>query len=710
MSDGLFGHLLHDVLAAVAARRAESGPVDARAFSDPRAVLPILLEQEVISFDLFETVARRSFPLAAIERRVSDFADRYLIGDDGPLPRGLILRARGRLMQIVQQNAIQVSAGQRDEVRLADVLDAALAPYLGDAAARSLAVGALIAEEVAAEIACLKVDPRMVEVIRALRLQGRRILLVSDMYLDADAIGEILQALGIADLFDHVFVSATTGLTKRGGGMFALIDQRLGLSGRARLHLGDNLQSDVQAARKAGWSALHFHDRAADRRRRASDRVAAHPRAAPVAGGRALRKAFPMQRLEPLVAAAFAGFVRRTVSRAVTGRFDKVLFLARDATGFRQGVERFIAERPGGAAIGCPPLGELALNRRSGAWLLYPGRRHPDWQGFLSSQVGFLNRTPLSIRTIMRTFAILPDDLVDLSDAGRSEVAGYLTGDDPATDLGFDRLLGREDLLEALDGALLAKRARIMAYLEEAGLFDPAARLLLVDIGYSGTALKSVSEHFWQRERAGLSAGARLELMLFAANRFHRGNLAQMHPCIDMQPGTFITTDQARHRAAAVNFSWLEPFAADATRGELQDYRPDAEGRMQPVFAPFPGGGDEARFPSERMIEAGRAYEKAEAATGLSEADAERMITACLVRAVTRPGRADVVAMAALSHQGGMGEVRLQDVIHPIRPLRLAPDILACIGRDCWLQGSLKAAGLGIVNPVANAVIALEAE
>lgn len=110
------------------------------------------------------------------------------------------------------------------------------------------------------------------------------------------------------------------------------------------------------------------------------------------------------------------------------------------------------------------------------------------------------------------------------------------------------------------------------------------------------------------------------------------------------------------------------------------------------------------------MIGIGRAYEQAEAAAGWPEAEAEQWIADRLVRAVTRPGRADVAAMAALSHQGGLGEVRLQGVIHPIRPLRLVPDILACIGRDCWLQGSLKAAGLGILNPLVNAIVALEAE
>lgn len=709
MPERLFDPVLHDVLAAVAARRVRHGPADADAFSDPRAVLPRLMAQEVISFDMFDTVVRRRLPLAAIQRRVSEFADRYLRGDDGPLPRGLILRARGRLMQVVQEEAVSASGGDRDEVRLADVFDAALRPYLRDPAARARAVEALIAEEIAAELACLQVDPRMVEVISALRGAGRRVLLVSDMYLEAEAIAQILSGLGIGGLFDQVFVSATVGKTKRGGGMFAMVDAALGIAGRPRLHLGDNLISDVKAARAAGWAALHFDDRAAERHRRVAERIAAHPRAVSVAGRRALRRGFSQNGMEALVAAGFAGFVRRIVSRAATGRFDRVLFLARDATGFRLGVERFLAERPGGAAICCPPTGDLALNRRSGAWLLYPGRADPSWQAFLSAQVGFLNRTPLSIRTIMRTFAILPEEMEGLPEATRDEVAGYLIGDDPATDLGFDRLLQREDLLVALDAALLAKRDRVVACLEAEGIFEPEARLLLVDIGYSGTALKALSEHFWQRETAGLPAGARIELMLFAANRFHAGNLGQMHPCIDMQAGSFVTTAKARHRAAAVNFSWLEPFAADEARGELRDYRPDAAGRMQPVFAPGSGGGEApSRF--ERLIGIGRAYEQAEAAAGWPEPEAEQWIAERLVRAVTRPGRADVAAMAALAHQGGMGEVRLQGVIHPIHPLRLVPDILACIGRDCWLQGSLKAAGLGILNPLVNAIVALEAE
>ena len=83
----------------------------------------------------------------------------------------------------------------------------------------------------------------------------------------------------------------------------------------------------------------------------------------------------------------------------------------------------------------------------------------------------------------MRTFAILPEEMEGLPEATRDEVAGYLIGDDPATDLGFDRLLQREDLLVALDAALLAKRDRVVACREAGGIFEPEARLLLGDIG-----------------------------------------------------------------------------------------------------------------------------------------------------------------------------------------------------------------------------------
>ena len=80
---------------------------------------------------------------------------------------------------------------------------------------------------------------------------------------------------------------------------------------------------------------------------------------------------------------------------------------------------------------------------------------------------------------------------------------------------------------------------------------------MLVDIGYSGTALKAISEYMFARERVGEKVCSRLDMVLLAANRHHRGNLRQIHPRATLLSGALIETTKLRHRAAAANFSWV---------------------------------------------------------------------------------------------------------------------------------------------------------
>lgn len=695
---------------AEARQTVRARPRDDVAFSDPHAALDQMLAHELVSFDLFDTVVRRRMALDLVHARTADFADQFLRGDNGPLPRGLIARARHRLQAEVKARTIANSGGARNEVDLTDVFDTALAPFLSNPVARARAVKGLIAQEVGTEKAVLSVDPAMREVIGQLRRAGRKVILISDMYLQGEHVEELLDALGLRPLFDHVFVSASTGVTKASGAMFAHVDSVLGLAGVARLHVGDNLHGDVWQPRQMGWDALHYHNPAQEERREAAQiraglGTAHHPRAF-----RALTQTYPVrgaQGFERLTAAAFSAFARQVLSRAVQGSYDRVLFLTRDGTRFRRAIEAQLQDQLAGAATSCPPMADMAFSRRAGVLLGYPEMDQPGWHQFLADNVWWLHHTPLSIRTIMRCFSIAVEELPGLAPALGTEVEGYLAGDDPATDLGFDGLLARPDLLEPLHAALAAKRDRVRAYLESLGLFDRDERILLVDIGYSGTALIAISEHMFARERIGQPVRARLDLMLLAANRYHRANLGRMHPRATLLPGVLIGTEHWRHRAAATNFGWLEPFAVDRSRGSLRDYRADASGRLQPVFAPAEDDAIHGAL-AARMEGFAAEYARALLLAELPAEEADRRMLELWISEVLHPSRATVEEIRMLCHHGGLAEVTSQPVLARIRLWAPVPDILRCIADDRWLQGSLRQSGLQFMIPFANRIAAAE--
>jgi hypothetical protein len=87
--------------------------------------------------------------------------------------------------------------------------------------------------------------------------QNRRIVFVSDMYFDEKTLAGWLSRSGYRHT-DGIWVSADRGHSKREGNLYAEVPCALGVSPDAILHVGDNLQLDVENARTAGLRALHY--------------------------------------------------------------------------------------------------------------------------------------------------------------------------------------------------------------------------------------------------------------------------------------------------------------------------------------------------------------------------------------------------------------------------------------------------------------------
>ena len=76
---------------------------------------------------------------------------------------------------------------------------------------------------------------------------GKRVIAVSDTYLERPHVDQMLKSVGIEDLFDEVYLSSECGHRKDRGDMWDLLEQREGAYAGRWLHVGDNEQSDIQA-------------------------------------------------------------------------------------------------------------------------------------------------------------------------------------------------------------------------------------------------------------------------------------------------------------------------------------------------------------------------------------------------------------------------------------------------------------------------------
>lgn len=95
------------------------------------------------------------------------------------------------------------------------------------------------------------------EVLEAYKA-GIRVLFISDMYLPASLIQEWLIREGYPATEENLFVSSEFGETKHRGGLYRVVQKRLGLHLKDWRHCGDNQRADVMKAKAFGIKAREF--------------------------------------------------------------------------------------------------------------------------------------------------------------------------------------------------------------------------------------------------------------------------------------------------------------------------------------------------------------------------------------------------------------------------------------------------------------------
>jgi FMN phosphatase YigB (HAD superfamily) len=258
---------IHDgdmaALPARAVRAAPAGPAPPRralaAASDPAdpaadpRLAPVLdaLERRAISalsLDFFGTLWQRAVP-----HPTAVFAHAAaLMSRAGVLPRGTDPRLYLHLRARAEARARRGAPG--GEVPLAAIHEALPRTLLGSHPARRAAAASL---ERAAEAELGAVDPAVAALARRARERGVKVAITSDTYLSPDDLLALLAGGGAGFTPDLVVTSSAAGRNKVGG-LHLTVAAALGLAPSRLAHLGDDLDADVIAARRAGLAAFHL--------------------------------------------------------------------------------------------------------------------------------------------------------------------------------------------------------------------------------------------------------------------------------------------------------------------------------------------------------------------------------------------------------------------------------------------------------------------
>lgn len=323
----------------------------------------------------------------------------------------------------------------------------------------------------------------------------KRILLISDTYLDSQVVADIVKRAGYAQ-YERLFVSSDLGKLKSSGTLYAHIRQLVPAE-LGWLHVGDNRLSDVRVPERLGIAA---HHEASATTRYARDSLVrsvftqgelTRHLGAQITHGVIARKFF--DRAESTSREArfggspyrlgyeaggplFVGFSKWVLDQARRDGITDLYFLARDGL-----IPRKVCELLPQEATGAPATHYVWASRR--AYVTAAMETPSD----VLQALDLLFRTA-KLRTLwLQRFGLEESRLL----AGSLSAAGFASFDEEIQQSNPADMARLRDLVQRNMDVILAQaaveRKLLQRYLAEVGLTDPRRRVALVDLGHNAS-------------------------------------------------------------------------------------------------------------------------------------------------------------------------------------------------------------------------------
>jgi FMN phosphatase YigB (HAD superfamily) len=478
---------------------------------------------DTVSFDLFDTLLVRrihdpDMVKPAVARYVSSKAARCGITVSWPY----VLKLRNRFEKEQRQ-----TTGQRFpdfEARYPDYMGRMLRAVFGEAADHEALLTEVTAYELSLENAVLVPRSELVAWLRELKGQGKRVLIVSDIYLPASHLERLVEHAGFLDQVDAVISSADSFLAKASGHAYPLLKERFGLAYDRWLHVGDNPISDGLRPAEHGIQALVLRDGREKLRKSLLKRYCTYSLGQHLYRGRAVQQIMLPIEAEniprhPLYvkgfnvfAPLFSGFIQGVAEHCLKSGIRRLYFFSREGWLFEQIWQELAPRLFAGAEL--PAVSYLHVSRMAlaPASCAYAGldREHAD--------IVFLPAGNRDFRDVCRVFGLQAEPFTPFLARHELTVETVLSpaheGYIPENRIRFNELLEEdEEFQQEVRRQTLAANQALQLYLEEQGFFGQPD-VALVDIGWLGTI-----QRFLHRAIAHRKDAPRCHGLLFGASR-----------------------------------------------------------------------------------------------------------------------------------------------------------------------------------------------
>ena len=209
----------------------------------------LINKAQVISFDVFDTLVLRS---------VGSPVDVFDIVESSYNQKGIGKTVTAFKAERIKAETRARSKSAGKEITLGDIYLELSEVY------DSATAEALRNIETESELSVCKANPEMLAFYQKMMSLGKRIIIVSDMYLPSEVIGTVLTNCGF-DGYEKLYVSSEYGVMKRYGELFEVVKQDY--KDVNLLHIGDHPIADYSVVKRMGMNAFLYRNTVAGKNR-----------------------------------------------------------------------------------------------------------------------------------------------------------------------------------------------------------------------------------------------------------------------------------------------------------------------------------------------------------------------------------------------------------------------------------------------------------
>ncbi len=612
---------------------------------------------QYVSFDLFDTLIRRRFlSVHEVHDTVSAFSQ-ALVGRRHERAASEITSLRYAMGTALKASVETVIQEPTTEMVWARIFGHET--MIADDATRADLVEQVVTFEHSLEMANLVAIDGARELLTNLRRDGKVIIAISDMYFTMSQMEAILTKVGLIDLFDHIYVSAHSNLTKQTGDLFRRVLDDLSIAPHLMLHVGDNAQSDVVMAAEVGITAVLVEQPALIALER------------PAYGKRA--------KIEEDVADVVKAHLFSVLLDVRNRKSEHLYFMARDGCVIGDFLKEWRSPLID-SFLPAPPQSDLYLNRVLTCWSNVDFSS-PDW---LVQAVGIAFWLKQGEATPQQISALLG---IEDTPAGLGEKVMVNSHEVTMAVVNAYRERGLESAIRA---AIVAKRGEVVRYLSDAGLFEKRS-VAFSDVGYSGTVLRALNTLLVQHIADGVAIHPpAMVLHLIATYHNYESNRVAALPFVQFSPNAVLAVDRLPDSLSG-SYAWLELFFKHPTLLPILGFT-ESDGRLVPELRH--GDPLKGRTPAQRMLDFACADNADIVLLWAAATGAFDLVTAPILQRFAEPDVETVAQMRDEIFELDPIEGTRRSVVLEI-PHAL-PEAIAEAARkgDYWIPGSICASAL----------------